>query len=115
MDKQQLQNKLKLLKNQIMEVLTLVTVIEYELDKLTLKIQESPPRKKKSNSNGATSTSSFRMPQARDRKIKKRIQPVPTHNTNSNIPTDKEKINWKKEEEQWFMRRKNDRMRVSMR
>ena len=110
MDRQQIENQIANLKQSIMDILSQVTVLEYQLQNMSIRQQESPPRKKSSNSrmmdpDGASSSTSntFRAP----RKIKKRIQPVPADNTNSNIPTDKEKINWKKEEEQWFLRRAN--------
>ena len=111
MDRQQIENQLANLKQSIMDILSQVTVLEYQIQNLSIKQQESPPRKKSSrmmDADGASvSSTSFRMPQTRDRKIKKRIQPVPTHNTDNNIQKDEEDINWDKEQEKWFMRRNN--------
>ena len=112
MNRQQIEHRINLLKQSVMDILSQLTVLEYELQNVSIRQQESPPRKKSSNSrmdpDGASvsSTSSFRMPQARDRKIKKRIQPIATHNNNNNIPQEGE-IDWAKEQEKWFMRRNN--------
>tara|TARA_A100001015_G_scaffold260119_1_gene304591 strand:- start:1273 stop:1446 length:174 start_codon:yes stop_codon:yes gene_type:complete len=52
MERQRLEEKLAALKQAIMDILTQVTVIEIELKQLSIKSQESPPRKKKAP-NGA--------------------------------------------------------------
>ena len=52
MVRQRLEEKLAALKQAIMDILTQVTVIEIELKQLSIKPQESPPRKKKAP-NGA--------------------------------------------------------------
>jgi hypothetical protein len=91
-ERQQIEDKLKQLKTTIMDLLSQATAIEYELNKLTIKKTDSPPRKK---------SFQFPKPVGPKTKQKKRVKPEPAE---KNIP---QEIDWKKEEEQWFIRRAN--------
>ena len=64
MERQRLEEKLAALKQAIMDILTQVTVIEIELKQLSIKSQESPPRKKKAP-NGASHSTTLHVPMAK--------------------------------------------------
>ena len=103
MERQRLEEKLAALKQAIMDILTQVTVIEIELKQLSIKPQESPPRKKKAP-NGASHSTNLHVPMVKP-KVKKRVKPRPVETDelvrkNAMIPQSSN-IDWREEQRKW--------------